>query len=295
MKNIHLNRAGNSLGQFTLEEVREGLASGQFLPTDLVWRPGMPEWKALSDFEDLGAASVSQGESFLAQNAINPEPVGGLGPSWENRAELGTVKALLATVREVLMEPAETFANMKRIGGLGTPLVFYLVWGIIAGIVNVGYQFIIELGTAASQEQLAESYGLPAFATGGLAIGITLFLVPIMVAVGIFIYSAILHLCLMIVGAQPDNFESTFRTCCYASGATSVLQIIPICGGLVALVWNIVALGIGFSKVHDISVGKSTLAVLLPLIVCCAGALLLAMLVPAFAAGFTEAFQSAGP
>lgn len=45
---IHVGRDGTPLGEFSLEEVNAGLASGKFLPTDLGWYEGMENWKPLS-------------------------------------------------------------------------------------------------------------------------------------------------------------------------------------------------------------------------------------------------------
>jgi general secretion pathway protein G len=47
---IHLNRDATSLGIFSEEEVRDGLLSGRFAPTDIGWREGMGNWQPLSQF-----------------------------------------------------------------------------------------------------------------------------------------------------------------------------------------------------------------------------------------------------
>ena len=53
------------------------------------------------------------------------------GPAWEQRQELGTVAAAWETIKGVLTQPSATFSNMKREGGLGTPLTFYLLVGTL--------------------------------------------------------------------------------------------------------------------------------------------------------------------
>jgi hypothetical protein len=45
----HVGRNGQQLGQFTEEEVRQGLESGRFLTSDLAWREGLPQWKPLGE------------------------------------------------------------------------------------------------------------------------------------------------------------------------------------------------------------------------------------------------------
>ncbi len=45
--NFHLNRNGQNLGTFPLEELRRRRRIGELTGTELVWCPGMPEWKPL--------------------------------------------------------------------------------------------------------------------------------------------------------------------------------------------------------------------------------------------------------
>jgi len=41
----HVARDNQQLGVFSNEEVESRLASGEFLPSDLVWTEGMPQWQ----------------------------------------------------------------------------------------------------------------------------------------------------------------------------------------------------------------------------------------------------------
>jgi uncharacterized membrane protein len=50
---IFVNRDRKSLGQFTGQEITDGLASGEILPTDLAWREGMETWLPVSTLDDL--------------------------------------------------------------------------------------------------------------------------------------------------------------------------------------------------------------------------------------------------
>ncbi len=53
MAMIFVNRESQSLGQFTDQEISNGLESGQFLPSDLGWQEGMETWQPLSAFTKL--------------------------------------------------------------------------------------------------------------------------------------------------------------------------------------------------------------------------------------------------
>ena len=58
---IHVNRGATSLGAFPEEQVREGIRAGRFLPSDLGWKEGIPNWQPLSQFpefaEEIGAVA----------------------------------------------------------------------------------------------------------------------------------------------------------------------------------------------------------------------------------------------
>jgi hypothetical protein len=113
-----------------------------------------------------------------------------------------------------------------------------------------------------------EEAAVAAVFTGAWALGMVL-LAPIFVIIGVFIYAAILHLMLMIVGGAHNGFEATVRVVCYAQTA-QLANIIPFCGGIVALVWQIILFVIGFATAHRTTQGKAILAVVLPLVLCCA-------------------------
>jgi hypothetical protein len=97
----------------------------------------------------------------------------------------------------------------------------------------------------------------------------------------LFIGAAIVHLCLMIVGGANKTFETTFRVLAFSQGSTGPLQMIPVCGGLIAGVWGLVVTCIGLARAHETETGRAVFAVFLPLVVCCGGAILMAILVPA--------------
>lgn len=46
--NYQINRAGQTIGTFDFEALKAAVQSGQVLPTDFAWAPGMPEWKSVS-------------------------------------------------------------------------------------------------------------------------------------------------------------------------------------------------------------------------------------------------------
>lgn len=280
---IHLNRAGQSLGQFTPEEVRSGFRDGKFTGTDLAWRDGMASWRPLAEVIDEMAPETSE-------DGLPPLPVTVEGLPWERRAEAGFFPTLFETVRLVLLEPKAAFAAMKQTGGLGGPLFFFVLIGTVGGVAGIFYQAVfnsVESGASPEQQAVA------AMLTSTVAIGLTIMLLPVFLAVLAFVSAGLVHLALIIVGGANRPFEATFRVACYAGGATAVLQLLPICGAIVASVWNFVCMVIGLSEVHQIGKGRAAVAVLLPSIICCG--LLLAGVVALVAAfgGMAELMKAA--
>jgi len=173
---IWINRAGQNLGTFTLEEVQRGLAQGQFIGTDLGWQEGMETWKPLSEFPGLqippasepsvpttpppSAAPVSQ--TTLATVESREE-----GPAWEQRQTLGVGKALFETWKEILLKPDIAFSRMKTSGGFASPLLFNAVMVIIWAIFMLIYHFIFagSFGAMANSAQ-ADSSTMAALGVG---------------------------------------------------------------------------------------------------------------------------------
>lgn len=257
---IHLNRSGQSLGQFTPEEVRTGFLEGKFTGTDLAWRDGMPSWRPLSEVIDEIAPEL------VDEGAAPPLPAIQSGLPWEHRSETGFLSGLFETIRMVLLEPKAAFAAMRQTGGLGAPLFFFVFIATIGGVAGMFYQVVLSsLETGGTPEQRAMAAALSSTATLGFGIMI----LPFVLAAVAFISAALVHVSLMIVGGARRPFEATFRVACYAGGATAVLQLLPICGALVASIWNFVCMVTGLSEVHGIGRGRAAFAVLLPSIVCC--------------------------
>lgn len=280
---IHLNRGGQSLGQFSPEEVRAGLAEGKFLGSDLAWKDGMDSWKPLAECVDL-VAPPSTDE--MPELPVTLDQAGGL--PWDDRQTVGFWSALFETIRLVLLEPTNAFSRMRPTGGFGSPLFYYVILGTIGGVAGILYQAVFNsYQQAATPDQQAVSAAM----TSSLIVGATIMILPVFLAVGAYIGAGILHLSLMILGGAKRPFEATFRVCCFAGGSTAVLQLLPVCGGLAASVWNFVLIILGISKVHDISKGRAVVAVLLPTVVCCGLLLLAGFAIVAAAGGMAEVFS----
>jgi hypothetical protein len=193
------------------------------------------------------------------------------GIPWESRATLGFFPALFASLRRCLFEPAAFYEAMPKRENLGSALGYAVIlgWigiigGVFWGIALEGFQLALlqQLGIEAPENQMSPQIQLM------IQLGFAV-LAPLFILIGLFIWSGILHLCLLLVGGAKEGFETTVRVYSYALGSTSPFQWLPICGGLIGWVWSLVLQIIGLSRAHGISGGRAAVAVLLPLALCC--------------------------
>jgi hypothetical protein len=283
---IWINRAGQNVGTFTLEEVQEGLNEGRFVPTDLAWQEGMETWKPLSEFPGVRLPPPEEpaiaGDSVGPLGPDSPPPLSaqpitvqrevGDGPPWEHRKELGLVKALIQTWRDVLFQPVSNFPNMRTSGGFTSPIVFNLTMWALWAIPSIIYSIVISgalaLANASGSRPDTSMQGL----SGGLPPVFTTILLVAMVPVEVgmtFISAGIIHLCLSLFKGTSKSYEATYRVLCYSSSAL-IFAFVPCVGSTVAGIWALVSTIIGLSKVHKTEGWRAGLAVLLPVVICAA-------------------------
>jgi hypothetical protein len=268
MAMIHVNRGTTSLGVFSEQEIREGLRAGRFALTDIGWREGMATWQPLSQFPELGGTAAPAVPPVQPGATPTSTTVAArTGLPWEHRQERGFFNAFIETLTMVLTRPAEAFNVMKREGGLGEPLIYALIGGCAGGIVS----FLFSLGFHSIGLLADKNNSLVAMTGMGIGSVAMIILLPLFLVIGLFIGSGIVHLCLMIVGGANQSFETTFRVLAFTQGSTGPLQIVPVCGGVISVVWALVCNCIGLARAHETDTGRAVLAVFLPLIVCCGG------------------------
>ena len=199
-------------------------------------------------------------------------PPGGPPPlPWEDRQRLGFLNALVETIKLLVTAPGEAYRRAKEKGDLLSPLLFAVIVGwamaIIGQLWSLAFKSTwITLLPAELRHQIG-----PMLATSAIGFVMTVILAPILIVVGLFIWSGIVHLCLMMVGGTNNStagFEGTFRAASYAQVA-SLAQVVPVAGGIIGMVWGIVLQVIGLATVHKTSQGKALMAVLIPIALCC--------------------------
>lgn len=276
MVTIHIARNQKSLGAFSEEEVRQGIRSGRFSSEDLVWRVGMETWKPLGEMAILWGLNQTPPPLYdaatTASETIASAERDGNAPAWEERETVGLFPSITQTVSAVLMHPTETFAKMKHSGGLTSPLLYFVFLSTVTGAVSALYQM---LSSSTAESMMTQLHQLaPNLSTYPLKIDRfvmigSLLLSPALHVIVAFLSSGITHLSLKLVGGAHRPFETTFRVICYSMASAGVFSLLPFCGGLIGLLWASYTIIIGLKEAHGTSAWKTTLAVILPDLICC--------------------------
>jgi len=204
-----------------------------------------------------------------------PEPPVGdnerQGNPWERRDEMGVSQGFLEALKLFVVSPAEAFNQTRRQGDYGSPLLFAVVLGWAGVLIAKVWETLFGMSVLSAFPPEVRDQ-LP-FLVGGSTFGLVLSLVlaPIYILVALFIWSALLHLCLVLVGGLKDStagFEGTFRVVSYATVA-QLGSLVPIFGSLITLVWTVVLGVVGITSLHKSSQGQAVAALLIPLVLCC--------------------------
>lgn len=193
------------------------------------------------------------------------------GNPWERRGELGASKGFLEALKLFVVSPGGAFAQTRRQGDYGSPLLFAIVLGCVGVLVAKVWDTLFGLSILSTFPPEVRDQ-LPFLAGGStFSLILTLVLAPIYILVALFVWSALLHLCLVLVGGLKQStagFEGTFRVVSYASVA-QLGSLVPFLGGLITLVWTVVLGVVGITSLHRSSQGQALAALLIPLALCC--------------------------
>jgi hypothetical protein len=108
---IHVARAGKELGAFSLEEVRAGLSSGKFLPTDFGWMDGQPDWARLDALPGLTPTPPPEPES-------TPVPAAELTESEEGAPRPRVFGSHVRLPKQAAAAPASSLAVASLVCGV---------------------------------------------------------------------------------------------------------------------------------------------------------------------------------
>ena len=207
--------------------------------------------------------------------------------AWEQRAEMGWLRAAWITTKLFLLDPIRAFDGTRARGGFRGPVLFALVVTLVASslgeLVDATARLPLGLEGAGNisdildlkinGERVSGAAWFPGVALGvaglggcalGLAVGIPVF--ALMFPLVILVWTGILHLCLKLVGGlrnSESGYQGTWASVCYSTVAF-VPGVLPVIGDWVAFLWLGVLQGIGFWRLHRTNPKRAAVALLLP-------------------------------
>jgi hypothetical protein len=194
------------------------------------------------------------------------------GPAGGDYDLSNPVGSFTDVVRRVVARPVEFFSGIPRRGNYLAPLLFALICIEISTILGGLLRLALRTEAAGGVRFQGVDYGFGSFIADVI-------LAPIGGTIGLFIFAGIAHLLVMLfVGGGNSGYESTFRVVSYIS-VTSLVNWIPIIGGLLALYGLYLAV-VGIRGMHATTTGRAALVVLLPI-----GLILLLVLILVVVAG----------
>ena len=206
---------------------------------------------------------------------------------WENRKEMGTIKALWQTTKEVLFHPSRFFDKLVGSDSLSHAFSFY--------IAIITASFLIEIIVLA-----LSSFSTLKFIFSTLfSFPLIIFLVPIFIVIGIYLSTAIMHLFVLLFRGE-GGYEGTFNVMVYscvtelwffllATIAGAIINLfliitkflppaVKLLVGIVALfilpvtllagvVWMFVVAVVGYMRIHRFGIIRASCAFLIPIII----------------------------
>ena len=227
-----------------------------------------------------GRFCPSCGQAILDEQRCGNADVSAASIPWEQVRDLGFIPAVVRTTAEALFKPAAFFAALAKSRDNGMALLYGLMAGSIGNLIGfVWYnRLFINLFSNLGDE------------AGGLFSPESLLCSPITAMAGLFVAALYFQLLFMLTRTRRKGIGSTFRILCYSQSA-SVLQIIPLFGIAAAACWGAWIMIIGFREINGITIRRSILLVLLPLLaaaIMCAGMVIVLAIAGLLTSGFLK-------
>jgi hypothetical protein len=194
-----------------------------------------------------------------------------VGLPWEEpSAGLGSI---VPTAVRFIASPIEAFAKMSLTVDLVRPIAYFVLLALLGACISQIWNFVLFDSLVGVVRSLAgaqfEKFAPLIHRPGAIQLILGLVITPLVALIFLFVWTAIVHLVLTLLGGANRGFAATLRVICYAQ-TTQIAVVIPALGGFIAFVWRLILEVVGLSQAHKTETWKAALAVLLPLLLCCA-------------------------
>lgn len=192
---------------------------------------------------------------------------------WERDWKQSPFRSYINTVKAIVQSPIEYFRTVKPFEDVFAMLLFVYLSNLVAAFIGYTYQIILGLTLGGFLTQFmpsdfpTEQFMVTSIASlPGMFCGLLIF--PFFAIIGMLIGAGIAHLCMMLIGGSEKGFGSTLVV--YVLGASMGLwAIIPFFGNIIGAVYGLILLFGGMAKSHEVSGGRTAIAILLPFVLCC--------------------------
>jgi hypothetical protein len=206
-----------------------------------------------------------------------PPPEGGIPAPFADRRGRSFFGAFFETWKLVATEPQKFFTHVRL--QLGPAIWFGVLASWVGGALGALLSVLMRSSMIGSMErsfsslppdqaerirEVFEKFG----AMSGVSVVVTVVVAPLITLLFMFVMAGLVHLMLLMFSGAARGFEATLVVVAFSFGVY-LLDAIPQCGPIVALVWQAVILIIGLAAVHRTTTGKTAAAVLLPGVLCC--------------------------
>ncbi len=266
---------GKEYGPYTVEQLQSYISEGRINLMTQARPADGADFRPIGQFPEFSPAGSRPGASLPPAAGYGVPGGGGYGASagtfpWENRQALGFMPALTDSVRLLALNPKDAFAQIQEKGDYASPLLFGLIVSWAGFVASSIWQMLFGQSWQAFLPAHMKSQMGGMAASAGMTIGMMI-IYPVLYIIGIFIGTALLHVCFMIVGGLSNSssgFEGTLRAASY-SYVAQLANVVPFLGGFIAAIWGLILMVIGAQAMHKCSQGKAIAAVLIPVVVCC--------------------------
>ena len=180
-------------------------------------------------------------------------------PSWED-PEVPFPLNLVETWRRSLFQPGAFFANGPYDRPSVRPILYCLLISVLTAALSLAWGAVLPDRQPAMIETLTElldpgGENAASAATLGTRL-VDFFLAPFWAMLTLILWSALLHVLVLLLVPSRRSFTATVRTVCYASGP-GLFAIVPWVGGVVAAIWGVVLTVIGLREAHRTTTGRA--------------------------------------
>jgi hypothetical protein len=187
--------------------------------------------------------------------------------AWDERESVGMWRSFWRTSVAMMSHPIQTLTTARADAPLGSSILFSVL-ALVAGMgptlaIYAGIFGVVGLTMPTSDLKLGSSaVFIP------LAIIFYVILLFMLQVAGLLFTAGLDHVALMMLGERPRAYAVSVRAGALAMGPY-LIGLVPVCGIYVFPIWSIVLRIFAVMHLHNVSAGKATAAVLLPLVLLC--------------------------